>query len=768
MPTEPDDIQTYSAAPMRGINISGAEAGTEYTYGLFGMPSLTTDMAYYIEHGMNTIRFPINWQYLTDSASSTTLSSSGQVYMQAVANSVNEMLNGGLNVILDLHNYMRFDPGHYAGDTNQVVTAQQTYNVWSIISNQLHTVATAHPDSLSFEIMNEPYEMPTTKVLQNNNAGIDAIRDAGLTNMVIVEGNSWSGLHSWNSPNSDGLSNAQVLTPANIVDPLNNYAIAVHQYVDWNGSGNSPTGQDPASFVNYVKFNQFMDWVHEHNVKVILTEFGGGPEANSMANLNYLLSQVEANTYVPGEGGFLGWTAWIGGHSWAKSSFNYVGPNADGSDNVLMNQVFENHLTPTGDYDPPPPPPPVDPGDNPPPPDNDPPPNDTSPPPNNNPPPASGNVYQFNWDWGERDVITGFNAATSKLDLTQYWTSYDKISIGSDGTGNVFVELLDIDNRIITVQNVSLSDFGAKNIMGVQGNYANALDGDAKYYTFGWNYGANTVINNFDPDIGVLEFNAFKRAFSEYTITNNSQNDAVIKLDFNNQTITLKGVSADQLTADNFYAVSGSLADAYHGAAPPPVDPPPVDPPPVDPPPPPPVDPPPVDTGGNNAPAQTYSFGWNWGGRLNVSDFNPQDKLDLKPFWTNFNQMKIYEDGEGNVVVDLMKLNNQTITLGHTSLSELSANNFTGIAGNYSDAVQSQPMKLYSFSWNYGKNTVINGFDPDVGVLDLNAFNHHMSDVKIADNAHGDAVVNLAFDNQNITLTGVHANELQADNFFGV
>ena len=77
---------------------------------------------------------------------------------------------------------------------------------------------------------------------------------------------------------------------------------------------------------------------HEHNVKVILDEFGSGDDANSIANVNYLLTQVEANSYVEGEGGFIGWAAWVGGHTWAQHNFNYVGPNPDGSDNTQMSQ----------------------------------------------------------------------------------------------------------------------------------------------------------------------------------------------------------------------------------------------------------------------------------------------------------------------------------------------------------------------------------------------------------------------------------------------
>jgi len=331
---------------LRGISISGAEAGTDVSYAYMGMPSYAQDMKYYVEHGMNTVRIPINWNYIVNNANDTQASTSGQQYLNSVKASVNDMLNHGLNVILDLHSYMRFSPGSYAGSGNQIATAQQMHNVWSIISNSLSTTAKQHPDTLLFEIANEPNSMSTQQMLVNNNAGIAAIREAGLPNMVVLNGNNWTGLHSWNEVGSatDGKTNAQVLTPQNIVDPLHNYAIAVHQYVDWNGSGTSPTGQTLSNFKNYLKMDSFMNWVKANDVKVILSEFGGGNEANAIADVKYLLEQVEANAYQEGEGGFIGWTAWIGGHTWAKYNFNYIGPNPDGTDNALMTQIYSHFL----------------------------------------------------------------------------------------------------------------------------------------------------------------------------------------------------------------------------------------------------------------------------------------------------------------------------------------------------------------------------------------------------------------------------------------
>lgn len=785
--SETDDIQSYSAIPMRGINISGAEAGSNVSYGLLGMPDLQTDMSYYIENGMNTVRFPIKWSYITDSADATSPSASGQEYLDAVTSSINEMLDAGLYVILDLHSYMRFSPDGYAGSGSHIATSDEMYNIWSVISENLKDVATAHPDTLVLEISNEPNSMSTMQVLENNNAGIEAIRDAGLTNLISIQGNSWSGLHSWLYPNPDGLSNAEVFIPANINDPLNNYAIAVHQYVDWNGSGTSPQGQNLNDFVNYANIDEFMQWVNQNDVKVLLDEFGSGNDANGFADINYLLSQVEANAYVEGEGGFIGWAAWVGGHTWAQNNFNYIGPNADGTDNAHMSEVYLQHLAPLdgeitlppsdGETDTPP----IDAGDSNP--DNSGNDNDssgtTTNPPSSNP---ITNSHSINWDWGARELISNFNPDTDAIDLTEFWTNYNNITVSEDGAGNIDINLLSIDNHMVKIEGVSFADFGEDNIKGVTGDFQSAaIDSPTQYYTYGWNYGAAHTIDDFNPETGVIELVAFGRGFNEYEIYNDADGNAVIDIGFNSQKITLSNVDVNDLSADNFLGVSGSYDDALGTAPPVMEDPvnttlPPADEDagqedPIDTSPPPGGDPvvdePPTDTGGDGATTgKVINVGWNWGAEEVYADFNVQtDAIDLSAFWTNYDKFTIHEDGEGNLVLNLLDLNNHTVTLENTSLDEFSGENIIGVSGNYNDAVQTDPMKIYSFNWNYGQENVVDDFDPETGVIDLTAFQRGYHDVDIGNDVDGNAVIDLSFDNQTITLNGVDANQIDQDNF---
>ncbi len=77
-----------------------------------------------------------------------------------------------------------------------------------------------------------------------------------------------------------------------------------------------------------------------------------------------------------------------------------------------------------------------------------------------------------------------------------------------------------------------------------------------------------------------------------------------------------------------------------------------------------------------------FSFTWNWGSQNVIDNFNPsEDSINLKNFWTNYNNFKLYDDIQGNAVIDLKQLNNQTITLRGVSISELSPNNIIGVSG---------------------------------------------------------------------------------------
>lgn len=351
--------QTYSAMPLRGINLSGAETGDQLDPAAF--PSIADAIGQnypnpsfnFIAAGMNTVRYPINWNYITTTpdknAANTNIlhqNMTGTEYLESVHAMVQKLLNSGLNVILDLHDYMRFAAGQKAGD-GDVVTTGDMQKIWTLLADKFNDLATqypnqsTHPNQLIFGIMNEPHDMQTQQVVDNDNAGIAAIRNQGLSNLILVEGNGWSGLHSWNDSavGTDSKSNANLMNE--IIDQDNNYAIDVHQYFDSNGSGTHPECQPLTNFQTYLHWADFKAWVNKYKVKVFLSEFGSPSNgSNCASDANYLLSQIAGLQYTDSTGGFIGWTTWFTSHSW--TGLLSMQP---ASDPTQMHNIYAKQLT---------------------------------------------------------------------------------------------------------------------------------------------------------------------------------------------------------------------------------------------------------------------------------------------------------------------------------------------------------------------------------------------------------------------------------------
>lgn len=325
----------YQSIPYRGVNLSGAEFGSALSMNTI---PIAKDALYFAKQGMNTFRIPIKWSYAQPKLGGDL----DATYINYVHEVVAQLTKAGFNVILDLHAYMRFSPNQGAG-AGKLVNPKDMQDIWGKLAAEFKDLATKYPKQVIFDLMNEPNTMSTAQALADEQAGLDAIRAAGLKNLVLFEGNQWTGLHSWlNFPGTDGKTNADVFTAANIHDPANNYAINVHQYFDSNFSGTQATCVDPATLKQKLNFDAFMQWVHQNKVKVFVTEFGATTAANCPTDVDTLLSLMQQNAYQPGQGGFFGWTAWSAGHAWAKSYLMNLTP--DGNANGLIPDVFEHYL----------------------------------------------------------------------------------------------------------------------------------------------------------------------------------------------------------------------------------------------------------------------------------------------------------------------------------------------------------------------------------------------------------------------------------------
>lgn len=213
-----------------GVNLSGAEFGSRVpgTFGIDYTYPTAAEVDHFIGKGMNTFRIPFRWERLQRSLQAELHATE----LSRISALVNYATDRGAHVVLDPHNFARYLPeaddparGLIGSDVPDAAFA----DFWSRVAQEYRD----NPRVI-FNLVNEPHTMPTEQWLSAANAAIAAIRATGAPNLILVPGNAWSGAWTWHD-NWYGTPNAQVML--GVVDPLNNYAYDVHQYLDVDGSG---------------------------------------------------------------------------------------------------------------------------------------------------------------------------------------------------------------------------------------------------------------------------------------------------------------------------------------------------------------------------------------------------------------------------------------------------------------------------------------------------------------------------------------------------
>ncbi|MCJ1477116.1 hypothetical protein MMC13_005787 [Lambiella insularis] len=214
----------------------------------------------------------------------------------------------GAYAILDPHNYMRYnnpsqqpESGSIIGNSSDLTaaTTAQFEAFWRELAHRFKD-----NKKVIFEIMNEPHDMPTALVLQNNQAAITGIRNAGAQQLILAPGNAYDGGESWcqnaegQEPSADELYKMQ--------DPLNNTAIDIHEYLDSDFSGQHAACSQPAA-ANMACLTQ---WLQTYQLKAMVTEFGGGNNTNCYNYIDELITYLDLNDE------YIGWSAWAAGPLW--------------------------------------------------------------------------------------------------------------------------------------------------------------------------------------------------------------------------------------------------------------------------------------------------------------------------------------------------------------------------------------------------------------------------------------------------------------------
>ena len=319
-PSFPNSLTDYgTVVPYRGVNLSGGEFASACQ-----IPDVRS-ATYYADKGVNTIRLPFAWEYLQAATPLGVDIDFANGRAKTYLDTVQQLTDKGFTVIVDMHNYMRFNGvgqmpkgqgGSYTiGGTNGGPTAAQYGTAWASIAKAVEDIDT---DLVIFDLMNEPMSgnpnLSPATLVDVYNTVISMIRsvETNGAHLILLEGTAYSGMHSWTSS-----GNAAAFAEGNITDASNNYAINVHQYFDPQYTGATDDACVSTSTISGI-VTPFVAWLNTNNYRAFVTETGGcSIQTSCVTAVNYFLGLLEDNASASPttntSPGFIGWTGWAGG-----------------------------------------------------------------------------------------------------------------------------------------------------------------------------------------------------------------------------------------------------------------------------------------------------------------------------------------------------------------------------------------------------------------------------------------------------------------------
>ena len=299
------------AQTFRGVNLPSAAFASGKIPGRYGYDYLfpkDTVVQYYTQQGANIFRLSILWERLQPALNGPLDTD----YLLRIQQFVETAQKSGAKTIIDLHNY-----GNYRGQQigSPEVSPQAFVDLWQRLAKTF-----APNGNVFFGLMNEPKLSSAQAWADVQQLAIDAIRNVGAKNTILVSGIKWDSAQHLPQDNGDAL--------ISLHDPQNDLLFEVHEYFDGDASGTKPDCVSPDQAV--ARLAPATDWFKAHNVKGFLGEFGASRTPECLQALGKVASYLKEN-----RGSWAGWTYWAGGPLWGEYMFT-IEPTRSGDERPQM------------------------------------------------------------------------------------------------------------------------------------------------------------------------------------------------------------------------------------------------------------------------------------------------------------------------------------------------------------------------------------------------------------------------------------------------
>lgn len=329
-------LPATAAAPtfQKGVNISHWLA--QHFPGQYATPERfsAADAAWIAEHGFDHVRIPVDGRIL--------ISLEGQLIdelLEPFDQALTWCAAHNLGVILDMHylpgNEFLNDAADNALWSDPDLRAAAA-SLWTQIAQKYRAVG----PELRYELLNEAVAPANEDLNILNQLLVDAIRSVDPDRVLYVSSNRWGQFQT--VPDLRLFADPHVYYALHTYEPFT----FTHQSASWTtlkdlepgsvsfpGTFTAPPGSDLTSQTLDVAFVQkhyapVLAWAREHQVKVLISEFGVYTAADPASTINW----IHANLELCAEGGF-GWTVWD-----YKGGFAVRGP--DGEPTAVYRGLF--------------------------------------------------------------------------------------------------------------------------------------------------------------------------------------------------------------------------------------------------------------------------------------------------------------------------------------------------------------------------------------------------------------------------------------------